>query len=81
MTTNYRNCKLTKLTKTTQMKISGVDLLAALRHDRRIAAAEGFTGVAERANAAIEFLEEALNPENTPADAWLSVSIVVTESY
>ena len=65
-----------------EFNIASTDLLAALRHDRRIAAAEGFTGVAERAAAAIAFLEDALNPANTPADTdRLSVSIVVTEHY
>lgn len=51
------------MSKTTQSKhrlVPSMDLIAALRHDRRIAKAEGFNSVAQRAEENIEWLEATL---------------------
>lgn len=66
-------------TTTKSFPVSSVDLIAALRHDYRIAKSEGFAGVAERAAAALEFLEQAIHEfHDDGSTETLTVEITVT---
>ena len=63
--------------------VPSIDLIAAMRHDRRIAKAEGFNKVAQRADENIEWLEATLDEmaKMNGGDVNLKVEISVSVSF